>query len=158
MQKYDAIGSGIKNNDISILRECVSNIIYASRNFSSGEFDEMVRYVESKGIKLKDDSLVGDPPISSQKSSFTDEDFARAIFELKRNFCDKRIEDVKHIGRTLYPSKPKSNGASPAGKSSDSTGTLPNQQSHQQKGNTPMIAGLVAVVIMIVIVILLVRR
>ena len=67
MQKYDAIESGIKNNDISILRECVSNIIYASRNFSSGEFDEMVRYVESKGIKLKDDSLVGDPPISRKE-------------------------------------------------------------------------------------------
>lgn len=156
MQKYDAIESGIKNSDISILRECVSNIIYASRNFSSGEFDEMVRYVESKGIKLKDDSLVGDPPISSQKSSFTDEDFARAIFELKRNFCDERIKDVKYIGKTLYPSKPKSNGASPAGKSSDSTGILPNQQSHQQKGNTPMIAGLVAVVMIIVIVLLLV--
>ena len=90
MQRYEAIENGIERKDIKALREAIGSIIYTSRNFSSGEFDEAIKYVESKGIKLKDDALIGEPTISSQKDTFTKEDFADAIFELKENFCDER--------------------------------------------------------------------
>lgn len=146
MQRYDAIENGIEKNDINALREAVGSICYTSRDFSSGEFDEIVRYVEAKGIKLKDDALIGSPLISSTKSSFSDEDFARAVFELKQNFCDERIGDVKKIGKALYASD------------KQEPGKRPNAQSHQQESRLPMIAGLVAVVIIIAVVILLLRR
>ena len=102
MNAYETIEKAISNNDIEALREAIGSICYTSRDFSSGEFDEAVRYVESKGIKLKDNAIIGAPTISSQKREFTDQDFARAIFELKKNFCDERIEDVKTIGKSLY--------------------------------------------------------
>lgn len=105
MQKYDAIENGIAQNDVNALREAIGSICYTNRDFSNGEFFEAIKYVESKGIQLKDAVLVGNATISSQKSEFTDEDFAKAIFELKRNFCDERIQDVKTIGKKLYGKK-----------------------------------------------------
>lgn len=95
----------LQKNDVKALREAIGSVIYTSRDFSSGEFDKLVKYVESKGIQLKDKELKGNPTISSQKTDFTDEDFARAVFELKKNFCDERIEDVKTIGKKLYVKK-----------------------------------------------------
>ena len=44
MQRYDAIESGIEKNDIKTLREAIGSICYTSTDFSSGEFDEIVRY------------------------------------------------------------------------------------------------------------------
>lgn len=139
MQKYDLIETGIANRDVKALRGVVGGICYTCRDFSDGKFDAMVRYVESKGIKIKDDILIGNPIISSQKSDFTDDDFAEAVFELKRNFCDERIEDVKKIGRKLYGNKemPRVNDTpveeQTTTKTSLAGGTSPNFQSQRQK-------------------------
>lgn len=167
MYKYDAIESGIEKNDIKALRRALGNICYTNRNFSNGEFDEVVCYVESKGIKLKDDALVGDPTISSQKSAFTDEDFAMAVLELKENFCDERIQDVKTIGKKLYTAKPeasKQNSKSPKEtmpktekKEGANQEKHPNQQSHQ-KENKSTVFKLVAVGIILLIIALLKRK
>lgn len=102
MQKYEAIEQGILEKDVAALKEAIGNICYTCRDFSDGEFDRIVRYVESNGITLMDDGIEGNPTISSQKGYFTDDDFSRAVFELKRNFCKERIDDVKKIGKTLY--------------------------------------------------------
>ena len=167
MQNYDAIENGIANNDVKALREAIGSIIYTNRDFSNGEFFEVMQYVESKGIQLKDPALVGSSTISSQKNEFTDEDFAKAIFELKKNFCDERIEDVKVIGKKLYgkkkteikpvappcmPKQPTKIGL--GGKA----GTNPKSQSHQQKNTILMTIGLVAVIVIIIMVILLVTK
>ena len=101
MQKYDAIEKGIAENDVNGLRESIGSICYTCRDFSDGEFDEVVNYVVSKGISLFETALNGEL-VSANKDTFTDEDFARAVFELKRNFCKERIADVKKIGATLY--------------------------------------------------------
>lgn len=167
MYKYDVIESGIEKNDVKALRTAIGNICYIDRDFSKGEFDEVVRYVESKGIKLKDDALVGDPTISSQKSAFTDEDFAMAVLELKENFCDERIQDVKTIGKKLYTAKPEASVQN--SKSSKETMPKtekkaganqekhPNQQSHQ-KENKSTVFKLVAVGIILLIIALLKRK
>lgn len=102
MQEYEIIEKGIETKDIALLREAIGNICYTCSDFSDGDFDRTVEYVESKIIGLKDEKLMGNPTISSRKSEFTDDDFSRAIFELKRNFCDERIDDVKKIGRALH--------------------------------------------------------
>ena len=54
MQKYDAIENGIAQNDVRALREAIGSICYTNRDFSDGEFFEVISYVESKGIQLKD--------------------------------------------------------------------------------------------------------
>lgn len=105
MNRFSDLDNRIQKKDIFMLREALGNTIYGCRDFSDGEFDDAVKYVESKGIKIKDDELQGEL-VASGKQSYTDDDFAVAIARLKRNFCDERIADVKKIGKALYSSKP----------------------------------------------------
>lgn len=140
MQKYEAIEKAIQENDIKSLRESIGSICYTCRDFSNGEFDEIVAYAISKGIQLMDSSLEGNL-ISASKIAFTDEDFARAIFELKRNFCKERIADVKKIGTTLYYKAPEKKA-----QTAEETGTPPNANCHQTSNTAKLeVAGLVAV-------------
>ena len=108
MQEYLAIENGIRDNDIEGLREAIGSICYTCRDFSNGEFDEAVEYVLDKGVALMDPCLDGE--LVSPKEEYTDEDFALAVFELKRNFCPERIEDVKTVGRALYQGESFSEG------------------------------------------------
>ena len=173
MQKYEAIEKGIAEHDVKALREAIGSICYTCRDFSDGEFDAVVEYVEKSGIKIKDDNLVGSPILSNQKNTFTDEDFAKAVFALKKNFCDERILDVKKIGKTLYSVNAASNKSkirneqkplmSSTTVKKKSSGTSPNLNSHQpekkQSHTIQMVLGMMAIIIVfIVIIALLVKR
>ncbi|RRJ14094.1 hypothetical protein EHW90_10325 [Lachnoanaerobaculum orale] len=167
MQKYDAVEKGIANNDVKALREAIGSICYTNRDFSNSEFFEVVRYVESNGIKLKDDTLVGAEPVSKIKTEFDEDDFTRAVFELKRNFCDERIKDVETIGKKLYGKKDiqKENTTSrvinqrqerslkreTVNRNVDN-GEFPNAQSHQPNNTVKIVIGVVAIAAMIVII------
>lgn len=128
-RRFGDLDRWIENKNISMLRQALGTSIYACRDFSDGEFDGAVRYVEAHGIKLKEPydgkELISD---SKPESEWTDRDFTDAIAELKMNFCDERINDVKKIGKKLYsknapktsseakpststPSKPEKNAA-----------------------------------------------
>ena len=101
------------------------------------------------------------------ENDYTDEDFAKAIFQLKKNFCDERINDVKTIGEKLY-GKNKSKPSKTIQKTesvkvevhnnNEKAGMDPNLKSHQQKVNPVVVLGLVAVVVIIVLVCLLVLK
>lgn len=170
MQKYDVIERGIKENDIGLLREAIGSIIYTCRDFSDGEFDELIKYVEAKGIKLKDDMIIGDPIISSKKDKFIEEDFVRAIFNLKNNFCDERIADVKKIGKALYGNKQKVEETEVYNNQETRTkvqekpkiqknrGTTPNQMSHQQEKKSKKMIWLVAILVVVVALILIMKK
>lgn len=105
MKRYSDLDKRIEEKDIFMLREALGNTIYGCKNFSDGEFDGAVQYVESKGIKIKDEELKGEL-VTAGKETYDDDDFALAIVRLKNNFCDERIAEVKKIGKALYPSKP----------------------------------------------------
>ena len=157
MKHYDIIERNIELGDVGAIREAIGSICYTNRDFSSGEFDEVIAYVESRGIRLKDDKLTGKPPISTQKDVFTDDDYSRAIYELKKNFCDERIEDVKTIGKALY-SNNKVKEDHTEEKTVKTEGKDPNAKSHQttQPNKTliiVLVAGIVLIIIGIVIVI-----
>ena len=166
MQKYEAIENGIENGDVQGLREAIGSICYTNRDFSSGEFDEILSYVESKGVKIKEDSLIGTLVFSENKTDYTDEDFTRAIFELKRNFCQDRIDDVKKIGKCIYASKTMEKEEVPSG-NEDISG--PDLNTKKEDGMDPnlyrhqgmrwiMILGLVAILVIILIVAALVKK
>lgn len=166
MRKYESIEAGIANNDIAALREAVGSLCYTDRDFSDGEFDEAVKYVEGRGIKLREDTLSGPPTISSQKTEFTDDDFADAVFELKENFCDERIADVKNIGRVLYGKEtrqdPCNTGSNQSGKRTDNTHSSvekradPNLGSRSHKRVIALVVCVAAVIL--IIILLLVQR
>ena len=167
MQKYDAVEKEIANNDIKALREAIGSICYTNRDFSNSEFFEVVSYVESKGIKLKDDTLVGAEPVSKIKIEFDEDDFTRAVFELKRNFCDERIKDVETIGKKLYRKKTIQNETYTSGSVKQTqeralqreyinrnvgSSEFPNAQSHQPYDTGKMIIGAVAIAVIIVMI------
>lgn len=101
MQRYEVIEKALAIQDISALREALGNICYTCRDFSDGEFDEVLKYVLRSGINIMDDHLDGEL-VSDGKSSFVKSDFTKAVFMLKENFCKERIEDVKKIGKAVY--------------------------------------------------------
>jgi len=110
--------------------------------------------VEKRGICIKEEKLKGDL-ISERKESFLEEDFEEAVFELKENFCDERIADVKKIGRALYGASKKS---APVASQNNANGTVPNVQSHQDIGNTKIIIGILVAVAVIIVLLYLIKR
>ena len=161
MQRYEAIEQGILNKDVAALKEAIGNICYTCRDFSDGEFDRIVKYVESNGISLMDDGIEGNPTISSQKDVFSDDDFSRAVFELKRNFCKERIDDVKKIGKTLYKDVAKEEEELESATFNNGTQAEvinpKKARSHQKKkGLMPII--LVAVVVIIVLILFILKN
>jgi hypothetical protein len=106
MQKNETIEKAIKSKNIQLLREYLGNICYIDANFSTGEFDSTIRYIKNSGIleeELKDKKLEGELITDQKTSPYTQDDFIEAVSKLKNNFCDERIEDVKKIGKMLYP-------------------------------------------------------
>jgi len=101
MYTNDLIEKCLANNDVDGLRQAIGSICYTSRDFSSGEFDEAVSYVKSKEKRLMEEFNSSPELISKTKDNFTQEDFGDAVFELKSNFCEERIWDVKTIGKFL---------------------------------------------------------
>lgn len=102
--RFDFLDADIEKNDVGTLRERIGNICYTSRDFSSGDFDAAIKYVESKGIKLGE-PYNGNPELILNKkklSECTEDDFRDAVFELKENFCTERINEVKKIGKYMF--------------------------------------------------------
>lgn len=154
MKKYSVIERGIAEGNIDLLRGALGNICYTNRNFSNGEFDEVLQYIEQKGIKIKEDSLKGNL-VSEGKEKFSENDFGDAVFELKENFCDERIADVKKIGRAVY------GGSNDSPKPSQETpkDTHPKKErSHQKPQNSKTAMWILVAVVLILIVIYLVKK
>lgn len=99
-RKYTAEGN------IIAIRSSLITAIHMDENFEKGYFWNSVKYVENNIESSKRNQLFepydGEPLISASKDKFTEEDFVNAIVELKGNFCRKRVEDVKKIGKTLH--------------------------------------------------------
>lgn len=104
MIKNEMIEKGLREKDLSSLREALGQFCYVNRSFSSSEFDSACEYVERRlkesGLSLME-PLKGEL-VSAGKTGYSEDDFARAVMMLKQNFSKERIDDVKKIGRALY--------------------------------------------------------
>lgn len=141
MNKFDFLDDKIQAKDVNFLRDAIGSICYINRDFARDDFDEAISYVESKGIKLKEDSLVGEL-VSKGKTNFTEDDFEDAVFELKENFCQERIDDVMMIGKAVYGGRPKPTQDSAS----------PNAESHHDNNKLPfnVVAAIIAVAAVII--------
>lgn len=102
MEKNAIIEKAIAEKDITVLRESVASLILIDRNFSKSSFYDMLNYVNSK-LNIMDKCGLKGELISELKKEYSKDDFVKALYLLENNFCNERIEDVKKIGRTLYP-------------------------------------------------------
>lgn len=93
-----------EHNDIEEIRNILIGMIYASRDFSDGRFDRnynaLKESIKNEIMQEKNDEkyVYGSKP----DNELTDDDFARAVFNLRENFCQERIDDVRRVGRVLY--------------------------------------------------------
>ncbi|SFC99699.1 hypothetical protein [Clostridium uliginosum] len=93
----------IANKDIMGLKGALVGIIFSNRSFSNGEFDNTLERITSKGINIYEKFDGEDIVCNTIKGrSFTEDDFAEAVYYLKVNFCQERIKDVKKISKKIY--------------------------------------------------------
>lgn len=102
MSKYDAINAGIKTRDIKALREAMGNICYADPAFQTTDFQDILTEIRRANIDILDKELQGEIP-RIPLAKVTQADFTKAIFQLKKNFCEQRIIEVRRIGREITP-------------------------------------------------------
>lgn len=147
MKRYEAIEKGIQRNDVIALREAIGSICYTGQGFDD-ELKEVIAYVESKGIKLKDKHLVG-KLVSEGKTTFTRDDFTDAVFELKENFCDERVAEVIKIGKSITGKNIEKKAEMP--KTNRRAVESPKVKSHQDSNILKKVGILVAVTIAVVV-------
>ncbi|MBR1444347.1 MAG: hypothetical protein IJ583_12550 [Firmicutes bacterium] len=95
----------IHSNDLKGLREHIGMMAYTDRAFLHGEFEKAIMYViKICGVRDLFEPFCSDPPMrtSYPDKNYNKEDFTKAVYELKKNFCKERIQDVKIIGRYVY--------------------------------------------------------
>ena len=102
--RFDFLDEKIEKNDVKLLRDMIGSICYINRDFARDDFDAAIKYVENKGIKLREPYNSKPELILNKKdlSECTQDDFEDAVFELKENFCTERINEVKKIGKYVY--------------------------------------------------------
>lgn len=98
------VKDSIEERDIIGLKGAFVAIIFSDRSFSSGNFDNTLEYVVSETDLKIFESFDGGELLSKKINSgnITEDDFEEAVYNLKVNFCKKRIEDVKKLGEFLY--------------------------------------------------------
>ncbi|ERK60426.1 hypothetical protein HMPREF1983_00173 [Gemella bergeri ATCC 700627] len=104
MKVSESLETAIKENDIKLIRQLLVDLLIFDKDLSKGEFLNTLNYVENKGIKVKEDKLIGEL-IYKENKELSLEDFSNAMTELTFNFCDERIEDVRKIGFYLENKK-----------------------------------------------------
>ncbi|PRR82000.1 hypothetical protein [Clostridium vincentii] len=98
----------INNKDIKGLKGALVGIILSDRNFSKGYFDNTVSYIiDNCGSDMIYEKFDGEDILSVniKNSKITEDDFAEAVYNLKDNFCQERINDVKAISKEIYGNK-----------------------------------------------------
>lgn len=139
----------IENSDVRGLKGAFVGIIFSDRSFSSGDFDNTLSYVKNKTniniMERFDSGELLSNKINSGK--VTEDDFGEAVYNLKINFCEERIKDVKKLAKVLYG---KNNTIQTNGRAGQSQGKK--QQCHQKVKNqnhssngTLIVAGVVTV-------------
>lgn len=85
------------NKNLEEIRSIIAGRIYWDRRLSNGAFNNALKYVSDRGIDIYQpyDASLGSVP---EKSEYDDNDFVDAVYNLKRNFCEERIEECKRVG------------------------------------------------------------
>ena len=93
--------SAVEERNVLHIRSALTSITLKDRNFSTGEFDEGLRYVESKNIAGLYDDFDGEE--LKPESEWNQDYWTYINVSLVDNFCKERIDLLKKIGRKIYP-------------------------------------------------------
>jgi len=93
--------SAVEERNVLHIKSALTSITLKDRNFSTGEFDEGLRYVESKNIAGLYDDFDGEE--LKPESEWNQDYWTYINVSLVDNFCKERIDLLKKIGRKIYP-------------------------------------------------------
>ncbi|MBR6012917.1 MAG: hypothetical protein IK062_03925 [Selenomonadaceae bacterium] len=93
--------SAVAEKNLTAIKTALTSINLKDRNFSTGEFEEGLKYVESQNISGLYDTFDGE---TFKPESEWDQSYWTYInVSLMDNFCRERIEELKKVGRKIYP-------------------------------------------------------
>ncbi len=117
--------AAVAEKNLSHIKSALTAINLKDRNFSTGEFEEALRYVEGRGINLY---VPFDGGEFKPESQWDNDYWLYVNVTLEDNFCRERIDLLKKIGRKLYPVKAQASTPPPQ-KPTTSTTTPRNENS-----------------------------
>ena len=90
--------AAVAEKNVVHIKSALTSIALKDRNFSTGEFDEALRFVAARGINLYE-------PFDGENfktESEWDKNYWQYIkSSLEDNFCQERIDLLKRIGRKI---------------------------------------------------------
>lgn len=108
----DVLKEHIYEGNIEALRRDLIMAINIDENFTKGYFNNCIKYIYDNISPEKKDKIFeefnGMSRISKNEIENLSQDelerkFVEAICKLEDNFCKDRVEDVKMIGKKMYP-------------------------------------------------------
>lgn len=112
----DLVDQGIREHNVADIRQALTSTCPFDRTFTGGAFDDGLDYVLNvKGVPKNELYEKLNPAIGplfgsrvdSKDTRLVERDFSYSVGYLTENFCPERIEDVKKLGRYLFPNEMK---------------------------------------------------
>ena len=100
--------AAIAEKNLSHIKSALTSINLKDPNFSTGEFDEALRYVSQQGINLYEPF---DGENFKHENDWDKNYWLYINASLEDNFCQERITELKKVGRKLYPAQTQSKPA-----------------------------------------------
>lgn len=95
--------NAVAEKNLTAIKTALTSINLKDRNFSTGAFEEGLKYVESQNIAGLYDKFDGE---TFKPESEWDQSYWTYInVSLMDNFCRERIEELKRVGRKIYPAQ-----------------------------------------------------
>lgn len=95
--------NAVAEKNLTAIKTALTSINLKDRNFSTGAFDEGLKYVESQNISGLYDKFDGE---TFKPEAEWDQSYWTYInVSLMDNFCRERIEELKRVGRKIYPAQ-----------------------------------------------------
>ena len=161
--QYDQnLEKALREGNLMHIKNALSGIMLRDKGFNTNEFDESLKYAQSKigGLIEEDDGDTEFKPQSEWNAGYWDYLNAALIY----NFSRKKIDHIKEVGRFVYGSAPssekKTSNPSRQSSTSPSSQTTARQSSRAKSQNTnqflnlPIAAAGVVIVLIIVMIFL----
>lgn len=142
----------VQDQDVDTVKLALRQLISADPCFKTTRIYSAIKYVESHGIKLYEDTFRQDLEIITDCSKWNDDYFAEAMVNLQFNFRQERLDHVKKVGQYLY-SKPVQHPKQSAPKPEE-----PHSPKSQRINSRLVMIGVIIIIIILLILLICVKR
>lgn len=156
LEKCVAEYASTKN--INNIRTAIIGIISADPTFSTGEFENAIKYVEKNNINLFETFDNKEfPPIQTVESKWDKSYFAKATIYCENNFCHERIKHLEAVGKQVFRRPITSISSGGYGENSKNLeGHQPEKGEDSQNKLPVWVIGMMAFIIIVIIIVIII--